>query len=295
MATVSLYIPCYNGAQYIEGCFAALAQQIRQPDEILFIDDGSTDGSAEMAEKFPGVRVIRHGTNRGLAAARNTALREAQGELIASLDVDCVADRGWLMNLMAGLKALPGAVGAGGMLEEAYQETLGDRFRAFHMPQHHGDKASINPRILAGANTIYRRDVLLALGGYNESFRTNGEDTDLCKRLYAAEHSLIYQPNALVKHMRQDTVASVLRMQWKHSRYPTVVYDPPVGLKGLIRYIGKQIRAGVAYRFWPNLKARRWGLAYVSFLYLFYAPYMEIGAWGENNDKKVPLADEVEV
>jgi glycosyltransferase involved in cell wall biosynthesis len=67
---ISLYIPCYNVEGHIERCIKGVLKQTLQPEKILVIDDGSTDRTAEIASNYP-VKVIKHGSNRGLAAARN--------------------------------------------------------------------------------------------------------------------------------------------------------------------------------------------------------------------------------
>src|SRR5258708_36906760 len=79
---LSVYIPCYNAASYLERALTGLLNQTRPPDEILIIDDGSTDNTAEVASRFP-VKVIRHPKNKGLASATNTPSANATSELVA--------------------------------------------------------------------------------------------------------------------------------------------------------------------------------------------------------------------
>jgi len=89
-------IPVFNERKYVE---AVLDKVKRFHPDILVIDDGSRDNSAELAARYPEVRLIRHEHNRGLAAARNTAFRAARCELVGSLDADCIAAPDWLANL----------------------------------------------------------------------------------------------------------------------------------------------------------------------------------------------------
>ena len=93
-APISVYIPAYNVAEFLPKSIECLLAQTLTPDEILVVDDGSRDASAEIATRYSKVTLIRHEQNRGLAAARNTAFRSARNEFIASLDADCVADPG---------------------------------------------------------------------------------------------------------------------------------------------------------------------------------------------------------
>lgn len=87
-ASVSVVIPCYNGAAFLRETLASVLAQTRPAQEIVVIDDGSTDDSADIAASFgPPVRVIRQ-ANRGESAARNRGIRESRGEWVAFLDAD---------------------------------------------------------------------------------------------------------------------------------------------------------------------------------------------------------------
>ena len=88
-SNISVIIPLYNKASEIAITLHTVLAQSLQPREIIVVDDGSTDGSAEIVESFgsPLVRLIRQ-ENRGVSAARNRAMREATGEWVALLDGD---------------------------------------------------------------------------------------------------------------------------------------------------------------------------------------------------------------
>ena len=98
---VSVYIPAYNSAEFLSRAIDGLLAQTFPANEILVIDDGSRDATAEIAARYPGVTLVRHPHNSGLGAARNTGFRTARNELVASLDADCVPDPGWLAGLSA--------------------------------------------------------------------------------------------------------------------------------------------------------------------------------------------------
>ena len=74
---VTLYIPCFNSQNTIRECLDGVLKQSHPPSEILVINDGSTDLTSEFASDYP-VRIINHGSNKGLACARNTAIRESK-------------------------------------------------------------------------------------------------------------------------------------------------------------------------------------------------------------------------
>lgn len=96
MIKVSVCIPIYNVSAYIERCARSLFGQTCREVEYIFIDDCSPDNSVEIlrrvmseyAERMPEVRIVRHEQNRGLSAARNTAVEQAKGEYIMHVDSD---------------------------------------------------------------------------------------------------------------------------------------------------------------------------------------------------------------
>src|SRR5882672_3715705 len=94
-ATLSVVIPVYNGTPYLPQLIDSLLAQTRRPDEVIFVDDGSTDGSAAMIERLgfglAGLRVVGQ-RNQGQAVARNVGMREATGRYLAFVDADDVLD-----------------------------------------------------------------------------------------------------------------------------------------------------------------------------------------------------------
>jgi glycosyltransferase involved in cell wall biosynthesis len=218
---LTVYIPCFNAEAYIEGSIRSLLAQTRPPDEILVIDDGSTDRSVELASKFP-VRVIRHERNRGLAAARNTAIANASHELVGAIDADVFAKEDWLERLLSHFGD-DRVVGTGGRLIEQFQETPADSWRAIHLCQDLGEQRIDiewpSHRCLGGFGTILRKHVVKDAGGYNETYRTNFEDVDMCARLVRAGHMLTFEPLAIAYHQRRDNIRSVVRTAWRWEFY----------------------------------------------------------------------------
>jgi len=104
--------------------------------------------------------------------------------------------------------------GVGGRLLEDHQKGLGNQWRCAMMAQEHGDARMQPPPFLYGSTAMLRRETVLSLGGYNEQYRTNAEDTDLCSRLTAQRYTFTYLPEARAHHMREDTVDSVFRTWW---------------------------------------------------------------------------------
>jgi len=276
---ITVYIPAYNVAEFLGRCIEGLLAQTLTPDEILVVDDGSKDNSSEIASRYPQVTLLQHAKNKGLAAARNTALHAARNKLIASIDADCVAAPTWLAELAGSLSEV-GAVGAGGKLIEGVQTTIADRWRAVHMPQHWGDLPLRNPRFLFGCNNLFRSDAVLAIGGYDERMRTNGEDTDLCARLRERNCEFVYAPSAQATHLRHDTTGSILDAYWRWWRFGVNAYGDGPRLRSVL---GHAIFVHFRYNFleaWrADWRARRWQLAAFDVLILFYFPYRDLRLW----------------
>jgi glycosyltransferase involved in cell wall biosynthesis len=218
---VSLYIPCYSAEKHIGRCIEGVLRQTLPPDEILIIDDGSTDKTVEVASKYP-VRIIKHEVNKGLAAARNTGVLNAKGEFVASIDVDCVPEPDWLERLINRFTS-DNIAGVGGRLIEKNVTTIANKWRSEHMRQNHGDKFLREAPSIFGNNNVFRKEAITSVGLYEERYKTNYEDMDLSKRLRKAGYTLIYEPEAIVWHYRQDTIRSVLEAKWRYRGFGTRV------------------------------------------------------------------------
>jgi glycosyltransferase involved in cell wall biosynthesis len=276
---VTVYIPAYNAAEFLARSIESLLTQTCPADQIIVVDDGSRDATAEIARHYSQVILVRHDPNRGLGAARNTAMRAARNEFVASIDADCVAERGWLAALVAAM-ADPKVAGVGGKLAEGVQTTLADRWRGAHMPQEWGDSVTRNPRFLFGCNNLFRKSLVLEAGGYDERMRTNGEDTDISARLRARGWDLLYDPAARVTHLRHDSIRSILGTYWRWWRFGVKAYSNGVRLRSVL---GHALFVHFRYTFIElvsqDLKAGRWSLLGVDLLALGYLPYCDFRLW----------------
>lgn len=181
---VSLVINTYNQARFLAQSVGSGLAQTTPPLEILVVDDGSTqDDPAEALAAFPAARLIRR-ENGGLAAARNTGLHAAQGDLIVFLDADDRLTPGALAAGLARLAASPEAdvvYGAYRYIDAAGEALPGKTFNSMGVDAgldllRHGNLIGMHAAVL------YRREALLAAGGFDESLRAC-EDYDLYLRL----------------------------------------------------------------------------------------------------------------
>ena len=252
---ISAYIPCYNVADYIEPTIQALLKQTHPPDELLIIDDGSTDRTVEIVSRYP-VRVIRHESNRGLAAGRNTAFANARYELVAAIDADVIAEPRWIESLVEAFTD-QGVAGSGGRLLEEYRDTPADSWRATHLSQDMGEERIEivwpSPKRLGGFGSIFRKEAVERMGGYDPRFRTNYEDVDLSLRLLRAGYKLVFDSRAVAHHMRRDSVSSIVRTAWRwefYDHYYRGGYNN-IALKVLLNFRWARVLA------WQHLKKGR--------------------------------------
>jgi glycosyltransferase involved in cell wall biosynthesis len=289
---VSVYIPAYNAAEFLPNSIESLIAQTLPPDEILVIDDGSSDASAEIAARYPQVTLIRHEQNRGLSAARNTAFRQARNEFVASLDADCVADPGWLAALVPHMEN-PRIAGAGGRLIEGVRRTVADRWRCAHMPQEWGAEPIDDPRFLFGCNNLFRKSAVLEAGGYDEAMRTNGEDADLSRKLHQRAWKLFYDPQARATHLRRDSTSSILNACWRWLFFGSKWYPEGMRLRSVAGYALKIHLPYALELVGSDLRARRFELLGIDALTLLYFPYREFRLWRTSRTNPAALPSHI--
>lgn len=178
-ARVSVVMPCHNYARFVGEAIASIVAQGPLVAEIVVVDDGSTDGSGDVAAAAsPLVRVIRQDC-QGIAAARNAGIAAARGELVAFLDADDILTDASLAVRVAALDARPELGCVFGRLAHFLCPALDDeaRSRLFCPP----DEAAAR---FAGT-MVARADVFRTVGGFDPSLRV-GEMIDWISRLEAA-------------------------------------------------------------------------------------------------------------
>lgn len=248
---ICLYVPCRNGASFLPAVLEAVAAQTHAPFVRLLVDDQSTDDSAALA-RHAGWDVVATTPERsGLSAARNRAISAAETagcDVLAGIDADAVPSRDYVETLGKCFLENPTISGLCGNMRERFAESPSNLWRAVHMRQHWGDHPLDNPPILFGSSAAHRVAALHELGGFNESLRTNFEDTDLTQRLRAAGHRLAYFPSLRLEHLKRDTPDSVLRMFWNW-------FVPPAVLAGQFDSVDAWLRARLPW-IWADYRSR---------------------------------------
>lgn len=209
---ISVVICTYNGSATLRDCLEGLLA-LHYPDyELIVVSDGSTDGSAELARGYEGVQVIET-VNRGLAAARNTGMEAATGEIIAYIDDDATPDPDWLTHLGKTFASGPyAAVGGPNVLPPDSGAVAQCVANAPGGPTHVlvSDRDAEH---IPGCNMAIRKDALERIGGFDPQFRAAGDDVDACWRLLDSGERIAFSPGAVVLHHRRRSVRGYLRQQ----------------------------------------------------------------------------------
>ncbi|MEW6285732.1 MAG: glycosyltransferase [Chloroflexota bacterium] len=196
---VSVIIPNYNHARFLGGAIRSVLEQTYRPVEIIVVDDGSTDNSAEVAAAFGDQIRYIYQTNAGLSAARNTGLRAAQGELIGVLDADDMYEPNFLETLVAALQADPEADGVycGYRFVDEANNPL-PQIENRPVPPGELYTALLDGNFFVPESVFLRRRVYDDVGFFDESLRAC-EDWDVWLRA-AKKYRLIHSPHILTRH-----------------------------------------------------------------------------------------------
>lgn len=224
---IDIIIPNYNGARLLPPCLDALRQQTRQDFRLTIVDDGSTDDSlALLSTYYPEAQVLALPTNRGLAAAINTALQQTQAAIVVLLNNDTEAHPRWLEQLVGAMERYPQYAFAASKLMLFDQRdrihSAGDDYRPDGVPVNRGvweqdrgqyDAVSEVFGPCAGA-AAYRRVALerLAVDGrvFDEDLVMYCEDVDLNVRARLQGVRTLFVPTAIVYHRLSATGGGTL-------------------------------------------------------------------------------------
>jgi O-antigen biosynthesis protein len=209
---ISVVVCTYNGAATLRDCLEGLLRLDYPYFEVIVVDDGSTDGTAGLVAGYP-FRLIST-ENRGLSSARNTGLYAATGEIVAYIDDDAYPDPHWLRYLAYSyLTTSHAGMGGPNLLPASDGPIATCVFHAPGGPVHVLTTDEVAEHI-PGCNMSFRREVLLEIGGFDEVYRTAGDDVDVCWRVQHTGRTIGFHPSAVVWHHRRNS----LKAYWKQQK-----------------------------------------------------------------------------
>lgn len=216
--TVSLIILTCNRKDSVSALLSDIKRQVRQPDEIIVVDNNSSDGtSAYLAMSFPEVQAVKLEKNMG-AAGRNEGIKRARGEIIVTLDDDVFfGDTGGIKKIVEIFKKNKDIVALNfKILDHETRDLLS--FNWFHpyKMEDYADTDFITDYISEGA-VAFRREIFDRVGYYPKEFFISHEGPDLAYRILDAGYNIHYSPDIEVLHK----CSTQHRDSWRNTYYDT--------------------------------------------------------------------------
>ncbi|MER6842676.1 bifunctional polysaccharide deacetylase/glycosyltransferase family 2 protein [Streptomyces platensis] len=266
---VTVLVPAYNEEAGIESTVRSLLASTHRQLQVIVIDDGSTDQTADLATWIddPRVRVIRQ-TNAGKAAALNTGLAHARSDIVVMVDADTVFEPDAIQRLIQPL-AHPAVGAVSGNTKVGNRRRLLGRWQhleyvfGFNLDRRMFEVLECMPTV-PGAIGAFRRDALMGVGGVSED--TLAEDTDLTMALWRAGWRVVYEESAVA----WTEVPTSLRQLWRQ-RYRWCYGT----IQAMWKHRGAVLEVGPTGRF-----GRR-GLSYLALFQValpLFAPIVDIFA-----------------
>lgn len=228
---VAAVIPHWNRAQLLQELLESMRGQTRQFEQVIVADNGSTDGSVEIARGF-GATVIELGSNVGFAAAVNRGIQAARGEWVAILNNDVTLAPDWLEKVVTAAEASGAWFAAGKILSARDARIIDGTFDeisrggcAWRCGAGKPDSAMWNQaravRFVPMTAAVFRRELFAEIGLLDEAFGSYLEDVDFGLRCALAGRSGWYEPDAVARHRgsatlgawNSDTVRRIARNQ----------------------------------------------------------------------------------
>ncbi len=223
LLSVSVVIPAYNCEGTIKKTLQSVFAQTYPSINVIVVDDGSTDKTAQIIQSFNGVTYF-YQKNAGPAAARNHGAKESKDEIVFFTDSDCVPAQDWIEKGVKPFQEERVVVVAGsyGIVNEEnilarciHKEIL---YRHHHlMPRY--------PKVFGSYNFGVRKKVFEEVGGFNESYRyASGEDNDLSYKILEAGYKIYFEKEALVNHFHPTHIIKYLQEQYRHGFWRVKMY-----------------------------------------------------------------------
>ena len=185
-------------------------------NQVIVVDDGSTDRTYEIAKKYP-IKVIRK-ENGGESSALNAGIKNAKGDLIAIVESDVIIPKNWARKLVKEFKD-PEVWGVGGILETANKDSLVARLSGYELEWRYTKQKGKYVNHITSANLIYRKKVFEKLGLFDEGLINSCVDADINNRITAYGKKLVLRKDIAVKHFWKDNILSCLKRYWAYSYF----------------------------------------------------------------------------
>ncbi len=218
MENISLYICTYNVEKTIEEVIIGALNLDPKPSEIIIVNDGSTDRTLEIINKYKDkIKILNLEKNMGIGYARNFAIKNSKNNIIATLDSDVVPDKKWLKNLYNYLIENNSQLCGGLLIEKFLEKNRYNYWRDIHiMHKFKEKKISDLKSFITGSNMMLTKDSWNKVNGFDENFKTNGEDVHYCIKIRSNGYKISYTSDAFCYHLQDDNFQTLLNRCWRY-------------------------------------------------------------------------------
>jgi len=275
---ITVAICCYNSEKVIGKTLKTLRQYSDPELPVIVVDDGSTDTTSDISEKY-GARVIKHHSNMGYGQARQSAVENCTTEILAFIDDSCLVTSDWLQTLRNHWESAGSNIQAiVGKMELSEPENRIQRFQARHSPflplpvdisshqtflvriqSYLRGKENIKVGYIGGfsnGNASFLMESLIGIGGYDTRFKLGAEDENLAVRIIErfGPESIFYDPKIRVIHESNLELRSFIRRNYRYGRSSAFRFRLAGGIPTLmpIPVLAVMLLLGIALtQLWP--------------------------------------------
>jgi len=208
--TISIIILNYNGKQFVDDCLSSVLNQTYNNYEVIFVDNNSTDGSADYAKsKYPAIKLIRNKGNYGYAKGNNIGIKQSKGEYVLVLNPDTMVEKTWLAELTKAAKSNDAAAYQPKILNFTHRDLIDTAHPRIHYTGlawgdiYKKDAGFSTPTEISfgsGTAVMIKRSVLEEIGMLDEDLFMYHEDVDLGWRMLMAGYKILFIPTAVMYH-----------------------------------------------------------------------------------------------
>lgn len=237
---ISFYIPAFNAEKTIKDAINSILNQSIKVDELIIINDNSTDNTEKIINEFNKIKLINNSKNMGLGFNRNLAIHLSKNDIIGAIDADVVLEKNWLENLLTFIGKNNIVMCGGNMMEKVIDNKC-NLWRAKYYSQNWGNMDKKDPPFLFGCNTLLLKSAWKKIGGYSDELKTNGEDINFAEKLkYHDNFKMYYSSNAHCLHLQNDNLKTLSKRVWRYHSFGYKIKNP--SFFRLFKLILKQLK-----------------------------------------------------
>jgi GT2 family glycosyltransferase len=246
--SVDVVIPIYKERpEALSSTLTACLKQTHPISRIYVVDDGSPEpvNLPEWALSLPQISLLRLRENLGISAARNAAIAVSKAEFIACVNTEVLPDPDWLDTCASALSSHPKVGACYTRLVAIRPKRLLTQWRMRFLETKFGEQSGLTP-FAPGHAVLFRKEALLAVGGYDPSYRLHHEDSDICFRMRKAGWETFYAAQSRCISIQADSLGQVASKELRERGWYPLVPRSPISLFPLLFQLSRFtfIRAG---------------------------------------------------